>query len=89
MGRVERRIGEAVEYAQNRKCRDCECLQGFILRLRLDAKSEDVKKKLEELLSPRESVHSCLGCTPCPPAEAFSEYMRERKRRSSPDAGLG
>jgi hypothetical protein len=28
----------------------------------------------------RERVHSCLGCDPCPPADLFAQYLRQRGR---------
>jgi hypothetical protein len=60
------------------ECRSCDCLQGFIVQLELDA-AEDVRGLTEAFKVSREQVHGCLGCEPCPPAELFSEYIRRGK----------
>ena len=56
-------------------CWRCECLQGFITQLELDAAS-DVKSLLQQYEVRKERVHGCLGCQPCAPADVFSQYLR-------------
>ena len=58
------------------QCRTCECLQGFLTRLMLDA-----DETIAELLSPWRvapaDMRSCRGCGPCSPAALFVDYLRE------------
>ena len=58
------------------ECRSCDCLQGFLTQLELDA-TEDITDLTAHLKVPKASMHGCLGCDPCPSAEAFSSYIRE------------
>lgn len=57
------------------RCRTCDCLQGALTQIELDDETDT-----KELVSPhkvtREQMHPCLGCNPCPPAEAWAEYIR-------------
>jgi hypothetical protein len=57
------------------ECRSCDCLQGFLTQLELDA-TEDITDVTAPLKVPKGAMHGCLGCDPCPPAEAFSAYIR-------------
>jgi hypothetical protein len=56
-------------------CRTCECLQGFLTQLQLDA-PEDAGALIRPWLAARSQVHGCLGCDPCPPGERFADYLR-------------
>ena len=56
-------------------CRTCECMQGFLAQLRLDAE-EEAGTLIRPWLAPRGQVHSCLGCDPCPPGDQFAAYLR-------------
>jgi hypothetical protein len=62
------------------ECWSCECTQGFLAQLELDA-SDDAKPLLtERRTSPRET-HRCLGCEPCPTAAIFAEYLVRKQGR--------
>ncbi len=57
-------------------CRTCDCLQGFVVQLELDAE-EDVSALTGGWRAPREQMHHCLGCDPCPPGAAYAAYLQE------------
>jgi len=57
------------------ECRNCECLQGFVTQLSLDA-DEGAAALIRPWLAPRGQTHSCLGCEPCPPGDQFAAYLR-------------
>ncbi len=59
--------------AEKEACWSCECLQGFITELELDA-AGDAKSLLEMYEVRPEKLHGYLGCEPCPPAQLFAEY---------------
>lgn len=62
------------------ECWSCECMQGFLAQLELDAADDARVLVAEHRMSPGEA-HRCLGCEPCPPADIFAEYlMRKRKQ---------
>lgn len=63
--------------AEQEACWSCECLQGFITQLELDA-AADAKGLLEMYEVRREKLHGCLGCDPCPPGDLFAEYQARR-----------
>lgn len=62
------------------ECWSCECLQGFIAQLEVDA-DEEAKPLPRAYKVPRKEMHECLGCKPCPPAEIFAEYLMSRRKR--------
>ena len=58
------------------ECWSCDCFQGFITQLELDA-GEDVTKLTNHFLVPISEMHGFLNCDTCPPGDAFSEYINE------------
>jgi hypothetical protein len=64
-------------------CRTCECLQGFVTQLQLDA-DEDAGALIRPWLAARGQVHGCLGCDPCPPGDQFVTYLRGSNRSRQP-----
>lgn len=56
-------------------CWTCDCLQGFLTQLELDA-DQDVSDLTGELKIDRDEMHRCLGCDPCPPGEVYAGYLR-------------
>jgi len=60
------------------ECRDCECLQGVLVQIEIEA-AEDVTVGAGPLKIPPAQMHSCLGCDPCPPAEIFSDISCLKK----------
>ena len=57
------------------ECRTCECMQGFLVQLRLDA-DDEAGALIRPWLIPRRQAHGCLGCDPCPPGDQFAAYLR-------------
>jgi hypothetical protein len=64
------------------ECWSCECLQGFIAQLALDARDEAKPLPARYKRTPRE-VQRCRGCEPCAPAEIFAEYLVRRRENAS------
>ena len=60
-------------------CWTCDCLQGLLTELELDA-DEDVSDLTAPLKVPSAEMHGCLGCDPCPPGQAYADYLRGRNR---------
>lgn len=61
------------EFLKIEKCRDCECLQGALMQLRIDV--PQLKAGIDRLLSG--NLHKCPGCKPCPPADLWERYLKE------------
>ena len=74
---AQRLLNELERAAEREACWSCQCLQGFITQLELDA-AEDSKPFLETYEVRRERLHGCLGCHPCPPAELYTQYLEKR-----------
>jgi hypothetical protein len=62
------------------ECWSCECVQGFLAQLELDA-AEDAKPLLAGHRTAPAETHRCLGCEPCPPADVFAEYLMRKRRQ--------
>jgi hypothetical protein len=77
---VQKLVDETLRSMPHEECRTCDCFLGFITQLELDAQ-EDVSTIANPLKVPRGQMHSCLGCSPCPPAEAYSDYIRKNEKR--------
>lgn len=73
--RAREHLDRLSEYMETEKCRECECLQGAFAQLRTDW--PELGEDIDELVT--EKVHSCLDCDPCPPADIWEEYLRERE----------
>ncbi len=67
------------ESVTREECWSCDCFQGFITQLELDA-DDDVKTLTGPLKVTHQQMHECLGCDPCPPAALFAEYLRSRNQ---------
>lgn len=66
------RLRQAVRHEP---CLTCDCFQGMVVQLELDT-DEDVTDLTDELKCPREQMHPCLGCDPCPPGKLYADYLR-------------
>ena len=77
VGQVRKLLGQLELAATREACWSCECLQGFIAQLELDA-SEEAKPLLEVYEVRPERFHGNLGCQPCPPEEVFASHARGR-----------
>jgi hypothetical protein len=67
---AEELLIDLTEYWAIEKCRGCECLQGVLTQLGLDF--PDLNEQIGKLTTNK--LHKCLGCEPCPPAEAWVKY---------------
>lgn len=73
---VQKLVDEVLSNMPLDDCRTCDCFLGFVTRLELDSQEDacDITNPLNVL---KEQIHGCLGCDPCPPAEAYSNYIRQ------------
>lgn len=62
-------------------CLTCECFLGYVTRLRVDSDKES-QDLIAEYRVERNTMHSCLGCDPCPPGDLYAEYVRKHKPNS-------
>jgi len=76
---VRRLVGQAASGMRHEQCRTCDCFLGFLTQLALDADS-DVSDILAEFKIERDAMHGCLGCEPCPPAEAYARYLQKKDK---------
>jgi len=70
---IQRLIDAVLREMPREDCRTCDCFLGFVTRLELDSR-EDVSDITNPLKPLRAQIHSCLGCSPCPPAESYASY---------------
>ncbi len=68
-------IHKAESSYRHEECATCECYLGFLTQLELDADQEG-RQFLKEYMPPREEIHGCLGCDPCPSGILYSNYLR-------------
>ena len=76
-GQIRQLLGRLELAATREACWSCECLQGIIRQLELDAAAE-ARFLLETYEVRPERLHGCLGCDPCPPADVFADHVRSR-----------
>ena len=60
------------------ECWSCECMQGLLVQLQLDGDQEAVDF-IRSVFVPSASLHGCLGCDPCPPADEYAQYIRRKQ----------
>jgi hypothetical protein len=63
------------------ECWSCDCFQGFLTELELDARN-DVTELTDPLIVPTSEMHGWLACDPCPPGEEFSKYIQENQNKT-------
>jgi hypothetical protein len=72
-------LEEAADSFPHGACLTCECFLGYVIRLRVDS-----DKTSQDLIGgyqvERKSMHSCLGCDPCPPGDLYAEYIRKKQQ---------
>lgn len=73
---VKELIKKAEDSFRHEECRNCECYLGYITQLRIDSDPE-AKEFLAGYIPPKEQIHSCLGCDPCPPGILYSNYLKK------------
>jgi len=59
------------------ECATCENFLGFLTQLEIDGGPE-IQAYLTEYKPPREQIHACLGCDPCPPGLLYAEYLQNQ-----------
>jgi hypothetical protein len=75
--KVKELVSKAEESFRHQECATCECYLGYLAQLELDA-DPDGSAFLKEYQPPRDQMHSCLGCDPCPPGILYGNYLRNR-----------
>ncbi|MCX6066636.1 MAG: hypothetical protein NT121_12905 [Chloroflexi bacterium] len=75
---VETVLHETVASFPHDPCLTCECFLGLVARLRLDAGAES-QPLLDTYKVPRQEMHSCLGCDPCPPGNRYAQYIQQKQ----------
>ncbi|MBU4199627.1 MAG: hypothetical protein L6455_06395 [Kiritimatiellae bacterium] len=86
---VERMVRDTVAGFPSIKCRACDCFQGFLTQLEIDA-AEDVGDIVFPHKVEKDEMHGCLGCDPCTPGAAFAAYLKKgqegRASNQAPEA---
>jgi hypothetical protein len=59
------------------ECWTCDCFQGLLTQLELDC-AQDIADFTTPLKAPKEKMHGCLGCDPCPGGAMFAQYLRSK-----------
>jgi hypothetical protein len=59
-------------------CQTCECFQGFLVQLLIDADQEAARLIASHRVE-RGAMHGCLGCDPCPPGDQYADYRADRR----------
>lgn len=77
---IRKYLKELKKHYGQEKCRNCECLQGFLAQLEIDGVDDKTMKEIEIMKVLEDKMCSCLGCDPCPPAEIFTSYIIEKKK---------
>ncbi len=78
--RILRKLKES---APLEECLTCECFQGLIAQLEVDAPF-DISELAASLQVADSDLHKCLGCDPCPPADVYTEYLIEKNKQQAP-----
>jgi len=68
-------LSNLLKYIIKEEC-SCDCLQGFLAQLGLDSE-KDITHLITSFKVSKDEMHGRLGCDPCPPREAFSEYIKK------------
>jgi hypothetical protein len=79
-GDVEQALRQLEGNLPHEECLRCDCFHGFLTQLEMDA-VEDVSDLTGRFGVPREEMHGCLGCDPCPPSSLFADYLRQQQHR--------
>ena len=59
-------------------CQTCECFQGFLVQLLIDA-DQEAARLVDPHRVERGALHGCLGCDPCPPGDQYADYRADRR----------
>jgi hypothetical protein len=66
------------ESFRHQECATCECYLGFITQLEIDA-DQEAQEYIRDIQPPKELVHSCLGCDPCPPGILYEDHLKKTR----------
>jgi len=83
---VEGLLAVLRKVTRREECWRCDCLQGFLTQLEMDAEPSAVAL-IEPLKVPSTRMHGCLGCDPCPPGAAFADYLRKQSKSAGAASG--
>lgn len=75
---TKRILDDLLPHLPREECRTCDCFQGFLTQLDIDA-TDAIENLVGPLRASREDMHGCLGCDPCPPGAAFTEYLKKHR----------
>ena len=77
-------LDELAQSLEKDECRTCECLQGYLAQLGLDA-AEDAAAPLDAWKVTPDAMHECLGCFPCIPGKIHTTYLRKAQSGAAED----
>jgi hypothetical protein len=75
---VKALLDEATESFPLGACPSCECFLGYVAQLHVDSDAGS-RDHLRSYKAEWNSIHSCLGCNPCPPGDLYAEYQRNKQ----------
>lgn len=75
--KAKKLLEDAIAGFPHEDCYTCECFLGYLTRLEMDSETA-FKPVAADYKPPRELMHSCLGCDPCPPADHFAMYIKQK-----------
>ena len=78
---VEAWLDDLRKTAKRRECWSCDCHQGFLVQLQMDADAA-AAELIQPLIVSSARLHGCLGCDPCPPGAAFADYLSRMNQRA-------
>lgn len=77
VAKAKQLLEDAVAGFPHEDCYTCECFLGYLTRLEID--SESAFKEIAKAYQPSRSLmHNCMGCDPCPPADHFAVYIKNK-----------
>ena len=77
-------LDELEKIAGNETCLTCECLQGALATLMVETGDATIRAGAKAMRVERGRIHSCLGCEPCPPADALLAFRARALHAGTP-----
>ena len=71
---IKASLAELTASIRSHECTTCECTQGYLVQLEMDA-TDEAAALVEPLKVSRDRMHPCNGCKPCPPASLCARYL--------------
>lgn len=75
--KIQTLVQEVEAFFPHEDCHTCECYLGYLTQLEIDA-GNDLHSWFAQFKPQKSLIHSCMGCDPCPPADAFANYLQAR-----------